>query len=121
MTTASAPLSRTKRLFFIAILVLVPYLAVEAAASLYAWRTRSDLSVVFIEDARRTIAFDPVRGYRLNATPARMARFADGRLEYVGVLRGNAQGFGDRADFRPLRQKADGLRLAVFGDSFTHA
>jgi hypothetical protein len=37
----------------------------------------------------------------------------------VGRLRGNAQGFPDRDDFSPERPRAETLRVAVFGDSFT--
>jgi hypothetical protein len=39
----------------------------------------------------------------------------------VGTFRGNAQGFSSRNDFRPKRQEPYRFRLAVFGDSFTHA
>jgi len=42
-------------------------------------------------------------------------------MEYVGHIRGNNQGFPDRDDFHPRRERADGARLAVMGDSFTSA
>jgi hypothetical protein len=114
-------LNRKKRLLLLVILVLIPYLAVEAAASSYAWFHGWDHSYAITEDTGQTIAFDPVRGYRLGTTPARTARITDGRLEWVGTLRGNAQGFASWYDFGPKRQKGFGARLAVFGDSFSHA
>jgi hypothetical protein len=48
-------------------------------------------------------------------------RITEGRVEYVGVSRGNNQGFPDRDDFGPQRQTTGARRFAVFGDSFTAA
>ena len=74
-----------------------------------------------IEDTGGTVEFDPIRGYRLNATPSRHAQITLGTLEYVSVLRGNSQGFPDRDDFSPARSDPDRVRIAVLGDSFTAA
>jgi hypothetical protein len=115
------PPSRRKRALFVAVLVLIPYLVVESVVSAWAWFAWWDQSFTVIEDTGATFVFDPVRGYRLTETPARMVRMTNGRIEYVGAFRGNNQGFGDRDDFGPLRPGGSGLRLAVFGDSFSHA
>ena len=74
-----------------------------------------------IEDTGGTVEFDPIRGYRLNATPSRHAQITLGTLEYVSVLRGNSQGFPDRDDFSPARSDPKRVRIAVLGDSFTAA
>jgi hypothetical protein len=113
--------SRKKRLLFIVILIVVPYLLVEGVATTVAWFSWWDHSFAITEDTGKTIEFDPIRGYRLGMTPARTARITDGRIEYVGVYRGNSQGFPDRDDFGPKRDPAFKRRFAVFGDSFTHA
>jgi hypothetical protein len=113
--------SLSKRLLFVAILILAPYLAVESIASTYGWFSWWDHSFAITEDTGRTVEFDPVRGYRLNNTPARTARITNGKFEYVGEFRGNSQGFPDRDDFGPKRDPKYKQRFAVFGDSFTHA
>lgn len=90
------------------------------------------LSAYLVEETGRTVRFDPVRGFRLTSTPSRQARITHGVVEYVGVLRGNNQGFPDRDDFGPKRDdpvalpkeghtNPESLRIAVFGDSFTAA
>jgi len=71
------------------------------------------------EDSGKTVRFDPVAGVRYTTTPSRSARITNGQVEYVATFRGNAQGFPDRDDFRPRRAEAEGIRLAVLGDSFT--
>src|SRR5438105_6345006 len=106
-----------KRLLFIAILVVIPYVVVETASSTYGWLSWWDHSFAITEDTGRTIEFDPVRGYRLTNTPARTARITNGRIEYVGAFRGNSQGFPDRDDFGPKRDSKYKLRFAVLGDS----
>lgn len=78
-------------------------------------------TVYVIEDTGGTVQFDPISGYRLARTPSRQAQVTFGELEYIGVLRGNNQGFADRDDFGPQRNKPGCRRLAVFGDSFTAA
>jgi hypothetical protein len=75
---------------------------------------------LWIFEDRGTIRFDPVLGYRLSEIPERWARITYGEVEYLGTLRGNAQGFPDDRDFSPRRTGAE-PRLAVFGDSFTAA
>jgi hypothetical protein len=115
------PISRTKRCLFVALLVLVPYLVIETVASTWAWCSWWDQSFGMTEDIHDTFVFDPVRGFRLTRTPARTARITNGHIEYVGAFRGNNQGFPDRDDFGPSRPAGGGLRLAVLGDSFSHA
>ena len=112
-------LSLKKRLFFTSLTLLAFYLTLETIASAAAWLSWRDTSFWLFEDSGRTWQFDPVRGYRLTATPSRFLRATDGRFEYVGVARGNAQGFADRDDFTPKRGRPGVRRVAVFGDSFT--
>ncbi len=65
--------------------------------------------------------FDPIRGYRLTTTPSRFARVVNGEIDYIGVLKGNQQGFPDRDDFSIQRPASINKRYLVFGDSFTAA
>ena len=108
-----------KKLLFVLILVLVPYLAIETIASTLGWFFWWGRSIVILEDTKRTVQFDPIRGYRVTTTPARSARITDGKIEFVGTLRGNAQGFFGWQDIGPKREKPYVRRIAVFGDSFT--
>ena len=75
----------------------------------------------FYEHPGETVRFDPDRGYFLTRVPSRMGRITNRQLEWVGYLRGNAQGFADRDDFTLERLHKDQWRIAVFGDSFTSA
>lgn len=75
--------------------------------------------IYLIEDTGEPMTFDPIRGYRLSSTPSRQAQITFGEIEYIGVLRGNSQGFPDRDDFGPERTHPEAIRVAVFGDSFT--
>jgi hypothetical protein len=102
--------------------VVATYALVEAVATIRYLVTSAPPDPYWIyEDSGRTIRFDPIRGYRLSSTPSRFARISHGEVEYVGHIRGNNQGFPDRDDFHPRRERADGARLAVMGDSFTSA
>ena len=112
-------LSLKKRLIFSSIVLFIFYATLETIATAAAWLSWRDTSFWLFEDSGRTWQFDPVRGYRLTTTPSRFLRATDGRLEYVGVARGNAQGFADRDDFTPRRTRPGVRRIAVFGDSFT--
>jgi hypothetical protein len=112
-------LSLKKRLIFSLVVIFLFYAILEALASTAAWLAWRDTSFWLFEDSGRTWQFDPVRGYRLTRTPSRFLRATDGRLEYVGVARGNAQGFADRDDFTTKRTHPGVRRIAVFGDSFT--
>lgn len=76
-------------------------------------------SVWIFEDTGRTVQFDRIRGYRLTSIPSRWARLTKGTFEYIGVLKGNNQGFPDKDDFYPKRISRNDKRIAVFGDSFT--
>lgn len=112
-------LSLRKKLVFAAIPVILIYLVGEGIATGIARATWKDTTIWLDEDSGRTIQFDPILGYRLTGTTSRSLRATDGRLEYVGVHRGNCQGFPDRDDFGPKRTRAGVPRIAVFGDSFT--
>src|SRR5262245_38200809 len=113
--------SRTKRCLFVAALVLGPYLVVEGVASTYAWFSWFDTSLNILEDTGDGVHFDPVRGYSLGPTLTRQAYIIDGWVEYVAALRGNAEGFPGRHDFGRKRPAPGAVRVAVFGDSFSHA
>ncbi len=112
-------LSLRKRLLFASFTFFLFYVLLETLASTAAWLSWRDTSFWLFEDSGRTWRFDPVRGYRLTSTPSRFLRATDGRFEYVGIGRGNAQGFADRDDFTPKRTRPGVRRIAVFGDSFT--
>src|SRR5262245_8687829 len=90
-----------KRVVFCILQVLVPYLLVETLVTGYCWFTRVDGSYFIMEDTGRTVSFDPISGYRLNSTPSRCVRYIQSKVEYIGVFRGNAQGFAYRSDFGP--------------------
>jgi hypothetical protein len=78
-------------------------------------------NVWLYENSQATVHFDPILGYKLEATPSRCACITNGIVECVGVLRGNNLGFPDRDDFHPGKSDARTKRIAVFGDSFTAA
>ncbi len=105
--------------------VVATYATVEGVAT--ALYVRGYLEPVPIWMHERTdpggnLRFDPVRGARLSATPARIVCIAsDGSIETRGSYFGNNQGFPDRDDFHPKRSDPAIVRLAVFGDSFSHA
>jgi hypothetical protein len=73
------------------------------------------------EESHRTIHFDPVSGKRVMPIGARWARITKGTVEYVGLLKGNNEGFSDRDDFAVKRSQSKKRRFAVFGDSFSTA
>lgn len=107
-----------KKLLFSALTVALVLVAVEAVATaLDPWPGPENF--VIFEDSGRTVHFDPLRGHLLTPIPSRWARVVGGRLEFLGTLRGNSQGFADRDDFAPERSQAGVPRLAVFGDSFS--
>jgi hypothetical protein len=99
--------------------MVITYGVLEIVLSLVAWAGWWGTSLMVFEDSGRTWHFDPIRGFWLGRTPSRFARITNGRLEYVGIARGNAQGFPDRDDFTPARSRPGTRRYAVFGDSFT--
>src|SRR5262245_13589724 len=115
------PLDPTKRLLFVAIPLLVCYLVLEIVVSAVAWANWWDSELWLFEESGRTWQFDEIRGFRLTTTHSRFLRITDGKIEYLGTARGNAQGFPDRDDFEAERRERGGRRYAVFGDSFTEA
>jgi hypothetical protein len=112
---------RVRKLAFAVVYAASVYLLFELLyGTLYVRGIISPPPSLWIFEDRGTIQFDPVRGYRLSDVPARWSRITYGEVEYLGILRGNAQGFPDDRDFTPRRAGAE-RRLAVFGDSFTAA
>ncbi|MGH9465709.1 MAG: hypothetical protein ACRD0X_08670, partial [Thermoanaerobaculia bacterium] len=93
--------------------------SLSAVGVLPRWQDASSFWIY--ERSDRTVHFDPILGYRLTPIPSRIARITRGEVEYLGVKRGNAQGFPDPNDFAPRRPPGTARRLAVFGDSFTAA
>ncbi len=94
------------------------------ASTLYVRGTIEPEPIWLIEDTGPdpTIQFDPISGYRITATPSRMACIAsNGFLDSVGTVRGNNMGFPDRDNFRAKRTDPRRRRYAVFGDSFSAA
>jgi len=94
------------------------YLLVELIYSVTTY-LRPSGSIFVSEDTGQTVHFDPVMGHRLTQTPSRTARITRGKIEYVGTLVGNAQGYPDRDDFTLERKTQDQRRFIVLGDSFS--
>jgi hypothetical protein len=105
--------------------VVLTYGLVEAALTALFVRGYVDPVPIWMHertDPAGNLRFDPVRGARLSATPARIVCIAsNGSIETRGRYFGNNQGFPDRDDFHPKRGDPATLRFAVFGDSFSHA
>ncbi len=76
-------------------------------------------SVFILENAGKTLHFDPIKGLSLTTIPTRFARITRGKIEFIGTQEGNAQGFPDRDDFTSQRPTPETRRYAVFGDSFS--
>ncbi|MAR08465.1 MAG: hypothetical protein CL681_00650 [Blastopirellula sp.] len=111
-----------KKACFASIIGLFTLLLVEVVAStvqLFVGAT-TDTFWVF-EESGRTFHFDPIRGYRLTPLPSRVARVTHGRVEYLGVYRGNEQGFPDKDDFTIRKPNDVQQRFLVLGDSFSAA
>jgi len=115
-------LSLRDRVVFTTLLVVAVFGVAETATTLWSLASSREPDRYWIfEEPGRTVHFDPVRGVRLTPVASRWAGIAHGQVQYVRVLRGNAQGFHDRDDFSPGRRSAGTRRIAVFGDSFTAA
>lgn len=115
--------TRFRSFCLLAAIALVTYAVFEAAVSaLYVKGVLEPRSSIWLyEESGKTVHFDPVRGYRLSGDASRITRITRGVVEYVGVLKGNNQGFPDRDDFAPSAEEPSGRRFAVFGDSYTAA
>lgn len=112
-------LSRARKLLFSAVLLATVYALAELiSTTLYLAGILEPRSFLLCQPTGADITFDPVRGYRLPATPTRIARITGRTVEYDHTFRGDNLGFPDRSDFHPQRTD-DALRFAVFGDSFT--
>ena len=120
---------RLKILFFYAICLIIPFICLQllfVGYNYYLFQNRlNDLSkldftcVLKEKNPKKTVVFDPVRGFRLNEIPSRILRITKGEIEYVGKEKGNNQYFQDRDDWYPLNSNKNIARWAVFGDSFT--
>jgi hypothetical protein len=113
-----------KKLLFGFIVTAFFYLILEVVvSSVAAWRYHSrPISNVWIfEESSKTFQFDPVLGYRLTQTSSRTARIDNGELEYLGVYRGNKQGFPDADDFTIKKPSKEIKRYLVLGDSYSAA
>jgi lysophospholipase L1-like esterase len=113
----------SKSVLVSALIVVITYAVFEATVTALYLKDvlEPPASVWLYEDSGNTVHFDPIRGYRLTASPSRITRITRGAVEYLGVLKGNNQGFPDRDDFGPSRGSFPGRRIAVFGDSYTAA
>jgi len=112
-----------KNILLIIIYLTVSYLLLELGYTLlyrYGVIERPDTAWLF-QESGKTVHFDPVPGVSLTSEPSRFARITRGRIEYVGMIRGNNRGFPDRDDFHPSRGTSGRRRVAVCGDSFTAA
>lgn len=126
VSTPKMPKASTSkvRLVLVNLLVLAAlYGVIEFSYSSYCYILKDSSPTTFwlFEHPGETIRFDPDRGYFLSRTPSRFARITYGQVEWVGCLRGNAQGFADRDDFTVQRLTGNQRRVAVLGDSFTSA
>jgi len=101
------------------LVALLLVLLAELLWSSVTWLFFQPADIWLFEQAGRTVHFHPVKGYHLTPLPSRFTRITHGIPEYVGTLRGNAQGFPDQDDFARERARAGTPRLAVFGDSYT--
>jgi len=106
---------RRYKLVLTAVSIFLAYITCELGLSLLV----TDKTIWLLENSCATVNFDAVRGYRLGAMPARSTRITNGVIEYVGVIRGNNDGFPDRDDFHARRPNSHGKRFVVLGDSFT--
>jgi hypothetical protein len=106
-----------------AVIVVITYALFETTVTVLYLKDviEPPASVWLYEESGNTVHFDPVRGYRLTDVPSRITRITRKTVEYVGVLKGNNQGFPDRDDFFPQRGQESAKRFAVFGDSYTAA
>jgi hypothetical protein len=120
---AGLPRRIPRSVFVPAVILVVTYAVFEAAVSVLYLKDviEPPASIWLYEGSGNTVHFDPIRGYRLTDVPSRMTRITRNTVEYVGVLRGNNEGFPDRDDFYPRRGPQGGKRIAVFGDSYTAA
>ena len=108
-----------KWMFSLSLMVMM-FLACEGLLSGLAWCGWFPSTTCWLfEESMRTINFDPIRGYYLQAVPSRFTRIVNGECEYVGTFKGNNYGFPDRDNFSPTRQDALRKRWAILGDSFS--
>jgi hypothetical protein len=112
-----------KSLYVSAIIIVGTYLVFETTVTVLYLKDVLEPRVTMwlYEDSGKTVQFDAIRGYILTQSPSRITRITKGTIEYVGVLKGNNQGFPDRDDFYPKRGADRGKRIAVLGDSYSAA
>jgi hypothetical protein len=112
---------RSSRFYAAAFGLVLGYLFTEFAMTAFYGFTWAGTSLYLFDKSGKTVHFDPIRGYLLTKEPSRWSRFNNGVPEYVGVLKGNSQGFPSQTDFGPARPDSSTRRIAVLGDSFSAA
>ena len=112
-----------RRLLYTLLVLSVFYSGIEGVATWLWMRGTLDPESHWVYEENGTgwsYGFDPVLGYALSSSPARMVTTAsNGVIECAGTIRGNNLGFPDDDDFAPQRNDPSRTRVAVFGDSFT--
>lgn len=121
VVTASLGMFIGRRFLYPVFSVMTSYFIFESTVSfLYVYDyIEPPRSYWVFEYSDNSIQFDPIRGFRLPQEPYRYARKTYGNVEYVGLLRGNNEGFSDRNDFTIEKKTIDTKRFVVLGDSFT--
>ncbi len=110
---------RSFRIYAAAFGVVFAYLLAELPVTAYYGFSWAGTSFGVLDEAGKTVHFDPIRGYFLTKQPSRWGRITNGKFEYIGWLKGNSQGFPTRTDFGPARPDSSTRRIAVFGSSFS--
>jgi hypothetical protein len=115
-------LSVKARLALFLVILLFSYAVAELACTLVLAKpapgTPGSTTFFIWEHSGETVHFDPIRGYALKPILSRVARLTDGEIEFVGRVKGNAQGFPDADDWT-IRKPPGKKRYVVFGDSFS--
>ena len=112
---------RSFRIYAAALGIVLGYLFAEFALTAYYGFSWAGTSFYLFDESGKTVHFDPIRGYFLTEIPSRWTRINNGIPEYLGVMRGNSQGFPTKTDFGPARPDSSTRRLAILGSSFSAA
>lgn len=111
---------RSFRIYAAGFGVVLGYLLLEFAVTAYHGFSWAGTWYLF-DESGKTVHFDPIRGYIMTQQPSRWARITNDKVEFVGWLKGNSQGFATRTDFGPARPDDSTRRIGIFGDSFSAA
>ena len=113
--------SSRQKVLLVLVGLLAGYALAELLANVYDLAFPPEHKFYWVyEDASRTVQFDPILGYRLTKVPSRVAAISRGRVDFLGLLRGNSHGFESRFDFGPERDSPGAQRIAILGDSFSN-